>query len=279
MRGGEASSKNEPPKMRFWQVDAFTKEPFKGNPAAVFVLQEPLTDAVMQNIALEKNLSETAFVLERKGQNPLLRWFMPIGEIDLCGHATLASAHIYLTEIHPNLNEVAFDTKVAGPLRVTRQDSTYTMDFPARHGEAVDVKSVPAFVLDALTKARPVEARQARDLMLVYEDENTIRTLQPDLNALTKFDKFIIVTAKSAAPYDFISRFFCAADGVPEDPVTGSAHCTSAPYWAKKLGKNKLKAFQTSQRGGELLLEVTPDRVYITGHAVTVFEGKTRYIG
>jgi PhzF family phenazine biosynthesis protein len=265
--------------MRFWQVDAFTKEPFKGNPAAVFVLQEPLTDEHMQNITIEKNLAETAFVLERKGQHPLLRWFTSIGEIDLCGHATMASAHIYLNEIHPNLNEVTFDTKVAGPLKVTQLDGGYTMDFPSRPGEAVDVKSVPAFVLDALTSARPVEARQARDLMLVYEEEKTVRTLEPDLRALAKFEPRIIVTAKSAAPYDFISRFFCARDAVPEDPVTGSAHCTSAPYWAKKLGKNKLKAYQASPRGGELLLEVTPERVYISGHAVTVFEGKTRYIG
>jgi PhzF family phenazine biosynthesis protein len=265
-------------KMNFWQVDAFTKEPFKGNPAAVFILQEPLQDKLMQDIALEKNLSETAFVLERKGQNPLLRWFMPIGEIDLCGHATLASAHVYLNDIHPELNEVTFDTKVAGPLKVTRQDNSYTMDFPSRPGEAADVKSVPAFVLDALTKARPVEARQARDLMLVYESEDTVRSLEPDLGALAKFDKFVIVTAKSAGPYDFISRFFCAGDGVPEDPVTGSAHCTLMPYWAKKLGKNRLKAYQASKRGGELLLELNDDRVRITGHAVTVFNGQMRYI-
>lgn len=265
--------------MKFWQVDAFTKEPFKGNPAAVFMLEEALSDALMQNIAIEMNLSETAFVLLRKNQNPLLRWFTPMFEIDLCGHATLASAHIYLNEIEPEEKEVTFDTKFAGPLKVGRSEENYTMDFPSRPGEKLDVKMIPDFVLKALSSVRPVKARLARDLMLVYDDEKTVREMKPDMNALMNYEKFIIVTAKSGGGYDFISRFFCAADGIAEDPVTGSAHCTLAPYWARKLGKNHLKAWQASTRGGELVLDVSENRVQITGPAVTVFEGNMRYIG
>jgi len=261
----------------FWQVDSFTNKRFKGNPAAVFIFKEPLDDELMQNIAIEMNLSETAFVLLREGQNPLLRWFTPMFEIDLCGHATLASAHIFLTEIQPELNEITFDTKFVGPLRVERSTGGYTMNFPSRLGEKVNVNDIPPFVFDALTSARPIEAYKSRDLMLVYENEQIIRDINPDFNALMKHKDFIIVTAKSTdSKYDFVSRFFCADDGITEDPVTGSAHCTSAPYWARKLGKNKLKAYQASRRGGELSLEISGDRVLITGEAVTIMDGKMR---
>lgn len=261
--------------MKFWQVDAFTDQPFKGNPAAVCILEKPLSDELMQNIAIEMNLSETAFVLLRAGQNPLLRWFTPMFEIDLCGHATLASAHIYLTEIHPELGEVTFGTKFVGPLKVAkRKVGTYTMDFPSRPGEKVDLAAIPQFVFDALSAVKPMEAYKSRDLMLVYESEQDIRDMNPDFNALMKFKEFIIVTAKSSGTYDFISRFFCADDGIAEDPVTGSAHCTSAPYWAEKLNKNQLFAYQASRRGGELLLDVTKDRVAITGSALTVIKGE-----
>ncbi len=259
--------------MRFWQVDAFTNTLFKGNPAAVFFLHEPLNDELMQKIAIEMNLSETAFVLLREGEKPLLRWFTPMSEIDLCGHATLASAHIYLTEIYPDLDEITFDTKFVGPLKVVKNRDGYTMNFPSRLGEKVELADIPQFVLDALTKAKPVEAYQSRDLMLVYDDEEIIHNIEPDYNALLKYENFIIVTAKSNDKYDFISRFFCANDGIAEDPVTGSAHCTSAPYWSQKLKKNHLKAYQASKRGGELILDVTEDRVKITGQAITVMNG------
>ena len=263
--------------MKFWQVDSFTDKPFKGNPAAVIILENQLSDALMQNIAIEMNLSETAFVLIRKNQDPILRWFTPMFEIDLCGHATLASAHIYLREIHPELSEVTFDTKSVGPLKVVKKETgDYVMDFPSRPGEKIEISAVPQFVLDALTKAKPSEAYQSRDLMLVYDDEKTIHEISPDYNALMQYKNFIIVTAKSSGKYDFISRFFCADDGIAEDPVTGSAHCTSAPYWAKKLGKPHLFAYQASKRGGELTLDVTKDRVYITGHAVTVINGEMK---
>lgn len=268
--------KNPQSSLKFWQVDAFTTEPFKGNPAAVFMLEKPLSDELMQNIAIEMNLSETAFVLLTPGKNPLLRWFTPMIEIDLCGHATLASAHIYLTEIHPELSSVTFDTKFVGPLQVNKRDNLYTMDFPSRPGKKLDITDIPSFVLDALTPTRPIEAYQARDLMLVYDDEKVIRDITPDFNALMKYDNFIIVTARSTGQHDFISRFFCADDGIAEDPVTGSAHCTSAPYWSRILNKKHLKAYQASKRGGELILELTDDRVLISGNAITVMDGNMR---
>ncbi len=256
--------------MKFWQVDAFTKEPFKGNPAAVFILHSPLSDELMQKIAIEMNLSESAFVLMRPGQNPLLRWFTPMSEIDLCGHATMASAHILLKES----KSITFDTKYVGPLYVEKNGEGYTMDFPSRPGNKVELDQIPPFVLDALSDKRPVEAYQSRDLMLVYEDENTIPMMKPNYHVLREYKNFIIVTAKSKGPYDFISRFFCAEDGIDEDPVTGSAHSTLAPYWAQKLGKDHLKAYQISSRGGELLLDVSKSKVQITGHAITILEGE-----
>lgn len=263
--------------LNLWQVDAFTKEPFKGNPAAVIVLYEEICDELMQNIAIENNLSETAFILKRDGKNPLLRWFTPMFEIDLCGHATLASAHIYLTEIYPELNEVTFDTKWVGALQVKKNNNRYTMNFPSRPGEVVEIQDIPSFVIDALSSVKPVEVYKSRDLMLVYDDTQTIYDINPDYNALMNYEDFIIVTAKSNnLKYDFISRFFCADDGIAEDPVTGSAHCTSTPYWSEKLDKKILKAYQASRRGGELDLEVIGDRIFITGEAVTILEGKMR---
>jgi PhzF family phenazine biosynthesis protein len=264
--------------LKFWQVDSFAQEPFKGNPAAVFVLADELDDQLMQNIAVEMNLSETAFILIRDGKNPLLRWFTPMFEIDLCGHATLASAHIYLTEIYPDLKEVIFDTKFVGALRVEKTQSGYTMDFPSRPGEKINIDDIPSTVLAGLgDKVTPIEAYKARDLMLVYKDDQTIKNIDPDFNALAKYQDFIIVTAKSSdQKYDFISRFFCADDGIAEDPVTGSAHCTLTPYWSGKLGKQKMKAYQASKRGGELDLEIAGDRILISGPALTVIEGHMR---
>lgn len=264
--------------MKYWLVDSFTAEMFKGNPAAVFISKEPLSDQMMQNIATELNLSETAFVLERDGQNPFLRWFTPMYEIDLCGHATLAAAHIYMTELYPDKCEVIFETNVAGPLTVTKKDKGYVMDFPSRAGEEVDIASLPAFVLNALSDSKPVYARKARDLMLVYETPDIIKDIKPDFNTLMKYDAFIAVTAPSNDNgYDFVSRFFCADDGIQEDPVTGSAHCTLAPYWADRLGKTEMKARQISKRGGELGLVLEQDRVKISGQAITTADGTFRF--
>ncbi|NKB47507.1 MAG: PhzF family phenazine biosynthesis isomerase [Legionellales bacterium] len=263
--------------LKFWQVDAFTNQRFKGNPAAVFLLNTALSDTLMQNIAIEMNLSETAFVLNQEGQNPLLRWFTPMGEIDLCGHATLASAHICLSEIHPHLNEITFDTKFVGPLHVAKNQTGYTINFPSRLGDKLPLSKIPTSVLDALTDAQPIDAYQARDLMLVYDNEQTIQTMSPNFTALMDYPHFIIVTARSNhSPYDFISRFFCAADGILEDPVTGSAHCTTTPYWATKLDKLHLKAYQASKRGGELTLEVKGNRILMTGEAITILDGTMR---
>lgn len=262
--------------IKIWQVDSFAKEAFRGNPAAVCVLHEPLSDVMMQNIAIENNLSETAFILIRDGAAPLLRWFTPMFEIDLCGHATLAAAHIYLTELDTDSSEIVFDTKFVGALKVLRQSkSHYVMDFPSRLGEAVEISDVPKFVLDALGGAQPLEVRKSRDLLLVYENEETIRAMVPDFQFLAKYKDFIIVTAPSDDPkHDFVSRFFCADDGIAEDPVTGSAHCTLAPYWSQKLNKEKMIAHQVSKRGGVLNIEITAgDRVLIGGDAITVLEG------
>ena len=263
--------------MKFWQVDAFTKEPFKGNPAAVFVLKEELSDELMQNIAIEMNLSETAYILLREGRNPLLRWFTSVFEIDLCGHATLASAHIYLTEVFPDLKSVTFDTKWVGELTVTKNNGAYTMDFPVRAGEPVDVSDIPDCVIKGLGGKTPVAAYKARDLMMVYEQDKDVISINPDFNALKDYDDPIIVTAPdNTLQHDFISRFFIAGDAMPEDPVTGSAHCTLAPYWSERLGKAEMLAYQASKRGGELKLEIKGDRLLITGDAVTVFEGEMR---
>lgn len=262
--------------IKIWQVDSFAKEAFKGNPAAVCMLREELSDELMQNIAIENNLSETAFILTRDRKAPLLRWFTPMFEIDLCGHATLAAAHIYLTEFEQGVDEVEFDTKFVGSLKVVRKSpDSYVMNFPSRAGNEVGVEEIPVFVMDALSLKRPAEARQSRDLMLVYECEGDIRAIDPDFQTLAQYKDFITVTAPSDNPqYDFVSRFFCADDEIVEDPVTGSAHCTLAPYWARRLSKKKMLAHQISKRGGLLDIEIIDDdRVLIGGAAVTVLEG------
>lgn len=261
-------------KLKFWQVDAFTKEPFKGNPAAVFILEEELTDGLMQSIAIEMNLSETAFVLLRENQNPLLRWFTPMYEIDLCGHATIASSEVYFSTIGKDFDRVVFDTKYVGQIEVNKSGQGYTMDFPVREGSEVDIESMPSFVLDSLSSCKPIYAAKSRDLMLVYDNEDVVLNMNPDFNRLLGFNDSIIVTAKSEdSKYDFISRFFCIDDEVLEDPVTGSAHSTLAPYWSKKLNKTKMLAYQASKRGGELKLEIKDQRVNITGSAVKLIEG------
>lgn len=260
--------------LKFWQVDAFTQEPFKGNPAAVFILEKELDDDLMQLIAIEMNLSETAFILLRENKKPLLRWFTPMYEIDLCGHATIASSEVYFSHVDRDTDKVVFDTKYVGPIEVNKCDQAYTMSFPLREGEEVNVNSIPKYILDSLSSSKPIYAAKSRDLMLVYDNEDSILEMKPDFNKLSECDEFIIVTAKSSnSKYDFISRFFCAAEGISEDPVTGSAHSTLAPYWAKQLNKTNMLAYQASKRGGELRLEMKADHVNITGYAVKLIEG------
>ena len=257
-----------------YQVDAFTSDIFGGNPAAVVPLQEWLPDEVMQKIAIENNLSETAFFVP-DGDGFHLRWFTPTYEIDLCGHATLATSYIILSELYPDTEMVTFKTNVAGDLTVTQSANKLTMDFPVRAGEQVDIDSIPDVVLSSMDSPRPIEAYKARDLMLVYDDEDFVRNTQPDFSQLIKYPDAVIITSETKdEKYDFISRFFCPYDmGIPEDPVTGSAHCTLAPYWSNRFNKTIMKARQVSERGGDLDLEIKNDRLFISGEAKLYLKG------
>ncbi|RWU04025.1 PhzF family phenazine biosynthesis protein [Pedobacter chitinilyticus] len=257
-------------KLPIYQVDAFTNQLFGGNPAAVVPLDQWIPASEMQKIAAENNISETAFFIPQ-GDHYELRWFTPTFEIDLCGHATLATAHILFTELNYAKDEIHFHTLKAGTLTVTRKDDLYTLDFPARPVAAFEV---PDALIDAIGGKKPTEVLRARDIMLVYENEEDIKHLKPDFSALAKIDKDgVLVTAKGNN-CDFVSRFFIPAAGINEDPVTGSTHCNLIPYWAEKLGKNQLHAFQISERKGELWCELKGDRVLMSGNAVTYLKGE-----
>lgn len=261
--------------IKMYQVDAFTDQLFGGNPAAVCPLVEWLPDLLLQQIAAENNLSETAFFVQNSSNDEYeLRWFTPELEMDLCGHATLAAAHIIFTEMSYTNDEINFQTKQAGKLTVTRQkeNALYTLNFPARPAARVDL---PDALLSALhSDIVPIAVYKARDYMVVYESEANIKQLSPDFMALGKIDDTlgVIVTAPGDE-VDFVSRFFAPGAGVPEDPVTGSAHCTLIPYWAQRLNKNELHAFQISARKGELWCKNEGDRVMISGKAVTYLKG------
>lgn len=257
-------------KLSIYQVDAFTDQLFGGNPAAVVPLKEWLPAPEMQQIAAENNISETAFFIAQ-GEHFELRWFTPEFEIDLCGHATLATAHILYTELgyaHPSIH---FHTLKAGTLTVTKTDDLYTLNFPARPTVSCEL---PDGLASALGDHEPIAVFKARDYMLVYLSEEEVASLSPDFSALSKItDMGIIATAKGAHS-DFVSRFFIPAAGINEDPVTGSAHCNLIPYWADQLQKNKLHAYQISKRKGELWCELTGDRVLMSGKAVTYLRGE-----
>lgn len=257
-----------------YQVDAFTNEIFGGNPAAVVPLEIWLPDEIMQKIAIENNLSETAFFIA-DGDDFYLRWFTPTYEIDLCGHATLATAYVILTQLYPEKERVTFKTNVAGDLIVSKEGDKLTMDFPVRAGEKLNVKDIPPIVLESMDSPTPTEAYKARDLILVYDDEEFVRTVQPDFSKLEQYQDAIVITSRTKDDkYDFISRFFCPSImGIPEDPVTGSSHSTLAPYWSEKLGKTEMTARQVSERGGDLHLKIEGDRLYITGQAKLYLKG------
>lgn len=251
-----------------YQVDAFTEKIFSGNPAAVCVFGDWPADAALQAIAAENNLSETAFLVKRENFYDL-RWFTPLIEIDLCGHATLASAFIVFTYLEPGLTVVDFSTR-SGMLRVEQAGDLLGMDFPAR-------KPAPAAVDPLLVEAlgvAPREAHRARDLLVILDSEQAVRGLKPDMDKLARLADClgIIVSARGEAA-DFVSRFFAPAAGIPEDPVTGSSHCTLIPFWAERLGKTRLHALQVSRRGGELFCEDRGERVRISGRAVLFSEG------
>ena len=255
------------------QVDAFTDTPFQGNPAAVCLLPEAASDAWMQAVAREMNLSETAFLVERPDGYDL-RWFTPSLEVDLCGHATLASAHVLWEERHLTPEQVArFHTR-SGLLTVTRRAQVMVMDFPATPPEPTPP---PPGLLAALGIESGYVGRSAFDYLVEVDSEQQVRDLDPQsFDGLGRVEaRGIIVTSRAAdGPYDFVSRFFAPRAGLVEDPVTGSAHCCLGPYWAAKLGKDELLAFQASPRGGSLQVLVAGERVLLAGQAVTVMRGE-----
>lgn len=258
--------------IKIFTVDAFTNFPFKGNPAAVCIVEKNLSDEFMQQIAFEMNLSETAFV--SKSNNAfLLRWFTPVSEVELCGHATLASAHILWQENVISKNDkIFFQTVYKGILTAELSKDGITLDFPANFHEKAD--EIPE-LSDALGIKPASLFLTDHHYLAVLNSADDVINLSPDFNKLKKLAKFgIIITSKSDDDnYDFVSRFFAPKKGIDEDPVTGSAHCTLAPYWSKLLNKKTLKAYQASRRGGELILSFKEDRVLITGNAVTVLSG------
>jgi PhzF family phenazine biosynthesis protein len=256
-----------------WQVDAFTSRPFGGNPAAVCPLEQWLPDDVMQAVAAENNLSETAFFVRRPDGDFDLRWFTPRTEVDLCGHATLASAWVVMHEVDTSRTRAVFHTK-SGPLTVTRAGDDLALDLPARPSRPVET---PAALVRGLG-AQPASTLRARDLVAVFARAEEVRALAPDMTALDALDGVFAVCATAPgtgtdADVDFVSRFFAPAKGVAEDPVTGSSHATLVPYWAERLGKNELRARQVSARVGEIGCLLEGERVVLTGRAVVVMRG------
>ncbi|QJD97642.1 PhzF family phenazine biosynthesis protein [Mucilaginibacter robiniae] len=253
-----------------YQADAFTSQLFGGNPAAVCPLTEWLPNETMQKIAAENNLAETAFFV-KTDTGYHLRWFTPELEIDLCGHATLASAHIIFTELGHHDSVIRFTTEKAGELIVTKIDGRYTLDFPSRPPFPAEM---PDGLLEGIGNKVPKAILRSRDYFLVYEDEQDIADMVPNHSLLAHIDAIGIIVTAPGREVDFVSRFFAPACGVPEDPVTGSAHCNLIPYWAEKLGKTELHAYQISARKGELWCELKGDRVLMSGHAVTYLKGE-----
>lgn len=252
-----------------FQIDAFTTRRFAGNPAAVMSMASFPPDAVMQAIAAENNLAETAFLV-REGSDYRLRWFTPMVEVPLCGHATLASAAVVMERLEPGRACVVFHT-ASGPLTVKRADAGYVMNFPTRPSEAI---AVPPGLAEALGVV-PVEVfANTFNYMAVLESTEIVRQLAPNSAAIVRMDRpGVIVTAPGDGVYDFISRYFAPAKGIPEDPVTGAAHCMLTPYWAKRLGKMEFRAFQASPRGGEIICRLYGDRVELEGSCVFYLEG------
>jgi PhzF family phenazine biosynthesis protein len=261
--------------IRVVQVDAFTDRPFAGNPAAVCVLREAASERWMRDVAREMNLSETAFLVPEDG-GFRLRWFTPAVEVDLCGHATVASAHVLWQDGHlPAGAQARFHTR-SGLLLADRRGDWIELDFPANLAVPADA---PPGLFSALgLTAQPVMRNQF-DYLLEVDSEATVRGMAPDFTALRKLEaRGIIVTARaSTAGFDFVSRFFAPAVGVDEDPVTGSAHCALGPYWGERLGKTAMTAYQASARGGIVRVRLDGDRVILGGQAVTVMTGELAY--
>lgn len=255
-------------KLPLYQIDAFASRVFTGNPAAVVPLDAWIDDETLQGIATENNLAETAFLVGGKGDYEI-RWMTPTAEVDLCGHATLASAWVVFHELDPGRTELVFQSK-SGPLGVVARGDRLVLDFPSRPPEPAEG------LVEALGEALgalPSTALSSRDLMAVYEREEDVKSLAPNMEKVAAFDCTGVIATAQGNACEFVSRFFAPAFGIPEDPVTGSAHSTLIPYWAERLGKAALRARQISPRGGDLFCEIRGDRVEIGGHAVKYLEG------
>jgi len=254
--------------LSLYQIDAFSSKLFEGNPAAVCPLDEWLSDEIMQSIANENNLSETAFFVP-KGNGFHIRWFTPASEVDLCGHATLAAAYVLFNTMGYKRDCIEFDSR-SGILVVTKDNEWIVMDFPAQPPVLCDI---PKEIGEAFDIA-PIECLKSEDYVVVFEREIDVESADPDFGKLTKLDlRGVIITAKSSR-YDFVARFFAPKYGIPEDPVTGSAYTQLAPYWASKMGSKRFDVKQVSPRGGELTCEIVDDRVHISGKAIKYLEGK-----
>lgn len=253
-----------------FQLDAFATRRFTGNPAAVVPLERFLDDALLQAIAAENNLAETAFLVA-EGSGYLLRWFTPTVEVPLCGHATLASAAVVMERLEPGRDSVIFQS-ASGPLAVDRTDTGYLMDFPSRPSAPIPP---PPGLADAVG-AVPVDVvADAFNYLVLLESAQVVRELSPDFAAIARMDLGgVIVTAPGDGGYDFVSRYFAPAKGIPEDPVTGGAHCALVPYWAERLKKSAFRAFQASRRGGEVICRLAGERVELEGACVFYLEGE-----
>ncbi|HYP13098.1 MAG TPA: PhzF family phenazine biosynthesis protein [Bryobacteraceae bacterium] len=255
-------------KLALYQVDAFTDRVFGGNAAAVCPLESWIEDELMLKIAAENNLAETAFFVP-DGDGYHLRWFTPSNEVELCGHATLASAYVLFNHLGFAGDQVRFRA-IAGELNVKREGDLYALDFPSRPPTRIEP---PAQLVEALG-TEPDEFWKARDHVAVYADEQHVKALTPDMVKLQAFDMYALIVTAPGRDVDFVSRFFAPSHGIPEDPVTGSAHCTLIPFWAERLGKSSLRALQVSKRRGELFCELQGDRVKIAGRAALYLEGQ-----
>jgi PhzF family phenazine biosynthesis protein len=257
--------------MKFWQVDAFTNKIFRGNPAAVFIFDDNPEDSLLQNIATEMNVSETAFVIGN--DSLIIRWFTPQKEVNLCGHATLAAAHILWENNIFSDNQIVFQSK-SGPLIVSKSGSEYTLDFPSQ--VAIEKKEYHELVHEIIGIAPEFVGSNGEDCMVVVKDDHVLRNLSPDYRKICMLEeRGLIVTSKdTSGKYDYVYRAFFPKLSVPEDPVTGSANTCLAPYWSKYSLNQKLEAAQLSQRGGTLRVEVEENRVLISGEAITVIEGE-----
>jgi PhzF family phenazine biosynthesis protein len=270
LSAGFASGRAGSVRAPIFQVDAFAARRFTGNPAAVVVLASFPADEVLQAVAAENNLSETAFLVP-DGDGYQIRWFTPAVEVPLCGHATLASAAVVMERLEPGRPSVVFRSP-SGPLPVERAEGGYVMDFPSRPCEPVD----PPGGLAAALGVEPAEVHASSvNYLAVYGSAAIVRSLRPDSAALSRLERGgVIVTAPGDAPYDFTSRYFAPAKGVSEDPVTGGAHCTLAPFWAARLGTTEFHAYQASRRGGEMRCSLAGDRVKLAGSCAFYLHGE-----